>query len=155
MCFWLFWSTVEKTSSKTSKSMWFSLLYLEARWAVFPASGRIASRSWCERRCILKKNAPLCSRLLVFFRSTPRWARKPHKTRGVESILKMNTPLQPFTHFAAIRRSEAPPAAKADPEKAHHSAAICSFWPNITLNVAFEPTETNTKPANQPLNVNV
>ena len=28
-----------------------------------------------------------------------------------------------------IPRSEAPPAAKASPEKAHHSAAVCQFSP--------------------------
>ena len=65
-------------------------------------------------------------------------------------------PLQPFGRFPMIPRSEPPPAAKACPEKAHHSAAVCLFSSYFTLiSRAFEPTDTNTKPVHQPLNISV
>ena len=48
---------------------------------------------------------------------------------GALNHRNMSTTLQPFAHFAVIRRSEAPPTANRGLEKAHHSAAVCSFSP--------------------------
>ena len=47
------------------------------------------------------KNAPLCSRLLVFLKSAPSRRRKRRKTHGLGSVLKMSATLQPFACFAS------------------------------------------------------
>jgi len=85
------------------------------------------------------KNAPLCSRLLVFLKSAPSRRRKPRKTHGSGSILKMSATLQPFACFAMVRCSEADPAPKGGPRKAHHSLVLASFclFSLMALDVGF------------------
>ena len=152
--FRLFLGPKEKTSFKTAKNpMLFECFILGH---VGP-SYLHRDRSRCHldaNAASSSKNAPLCSRLLVLLKSTPRRARKPCKTPAFWAILKTSTTLQPFARFAMTPHSEAPPAAKAGPEKAHHSAAVCPFSSYFTLiSRAFETTETNTKPVHQPFNI--
>ena len=154
MVFRMVWGSTEKTSSKTAnKTMLFECFILGH---VGP-SYLHRDRSRCHldaNAASSSKNAPLCSRLLVLMKSALRRARKQCKTHAFCVILKTSTTLQPFARFAVIPYSEAPPAAKAGPEKAYHSAAVCPFSSYFTLiSRAFEPTEINTKPAYQPLNI--
>ena len=92
-----------------------------------PSSAKLDryGRDLCASVALSAKRTPLCSRLLVFFRSMSGWRPKPSVLQGLGSIMIMSATLQPFAYFAMVRHSEADPAAKGDPGKACHSAAVC------------------------------
>ena len=66
-----------------------------------PSSAKLDryGRDLCASVALSAKRTPLCSRLLVFFRSMSGWRPKPSVLQGLGSIMIMSATLQPFAYL--------------------------------------------------------